>query len=105
MYQMFNNDSNSGGGLKMSEYLIPSEIELTDNEIAMLRSHGITVWEVDKMSKEELETAYNWAIENDQPFHISPLNPILLHMSPHAYIFQGFCQYPRKYAYVPPICQ
>jgi hypothetical protein len=65
MYQMFNNDSNSGGGLKMSEYLIPSEIELTDDEIAMLRSHGITVWEADKMSKEELEAAYSWAIENE----------------------------------------
>lgn len=48
----------------MSEYIIPSEIDLTDNEIAMLRSHGITVWEVDKMSKEELESAYNWCVEN-----------------------------------------
>jgi hypothetical protein len=64
MHQMLNYDSNSGGCLKMSEYLIPSEIELTDDEIAMLRSHGITVWEADKMSKEELEDAYNWAIEN-----------------------------------------
>ena len=48
----------------MSEYIIPSEIDLTDDEIAMLKGHGITVWEVDKMSKEELEDAYNWCIEN-----------------------------------------
>jgi hypothetical protein len=50
--------------LEKSNYIIPSEIELTQDEITMLRSHGITVWEADKMSKEEIEDAYNWAIEN-----------------------------------------
>jgi hypothetical protein len=47
-----------------NEYLIPSEIELTQEEIAMLRSHGITVWESDKMSKQELQEAYDWLIAN-----------------------------------------
>jgi hypothetical protein len=46
------------------EYMIPSEIELTDAEKAMLRSHGITVWEPHKMSKQELQEAYDWLIEN-----------------------------------------
>jgi hypothetical protein len=46
------------------EYLIPSEIELTEPEIEMLRSHGFTVWQPDKMSKEELQEVYDWLIEN-----------------------------------------
>ena len=47
-----------------NEYLIPSEIELTDAEKDMLRSHGITVWEPEKMSKQELQEAYDWLIKN-----------------------------------------
>jgi hypothetical protein len=47
-----------------NEYLIPSEIELTDAEKTMLRSHGITIWELDKMSKQEVQEAYDWLIEN-----------------------------------------
>lgn len=47
-----------------NDYIIPSKIQLTDEEITMLRSHGITVWESDKMSKQELQDAYNWLIEN-----------------------------------------
>jgi virulence-associated protein VagC len=46
------------------DYLIPSEIELTEPEIEMLRSHGFTVLQPEKMSKEELQDTYDWLIEN-----------------------------------------
>lgn len=48
----------------MDEYSIPSEIELTDEEKDMLRGHGFTIWELDKMSKQELEDAYKWLLDN-----------------------------------------
>jgi hypothetical protein len=47
-----------------NEYLIPSEIELTDAEKDMLRGNGFIVWELDKMSKQELQEAHDWLIEN-----------------------------------------
>ena len=47
-----------------NEYLIPSEIELTDADKTMLRSHGFIVWEPAKMSKQELQEAYDWLVEN-----------------------------------------
>lgn len=46
------------------DYIIPAEIELTDSEKVMLRNHGFTVWQVDKMSKQELQDAYDWLIAN-----------------------------------------
>ena len=48
----------------MDDYIIPSEIKLTEDEIKMFEAHGIKVFQVDKMSKEELQEAYIWAIEN-----------------------------------------
>jgi hypothetical protein len=47
-----------------NEYMIPSEIQLTDEEKDMLRGHGFTVWEPHKMSKQELQEAYDWLVEN-----------------------------------------
>ena len=41
------------------EYIVGSDIELTDLEINMLKGHGFKVWELDKMSKEELDE-YGW---------------------------------------------
>lgn len=47
-----------------NEYIIPSHIELTDEEKSMLRSHGVEVWELDKMSKKELQKVHDWLIAN-----------------------------------------
>ncbi len=46
------------------KYNIPSEVELTQSEIKMFESHGIEVWQVDKMSKEELQEKYDWLIKH-----------------------------------------
>ena len=46
------------------DYIVGSDIELTDLEINMLKGHGFKVWELDKMSKEELEDAQNWLESN-----------------------------------------
>lgn len=48
----------------MTDYIIPSEIQLTDAEKDMLRGHGFKIWELDKMSKKELQEAYDWLIAN-----------------------------------------
>ena len=45
------------------EFIIPSEIKLTDLEVNMFKSHGIRVFDVEKMSKEELTEAYNYFVK------------------------------------------
>ena len=44
------------------EYTVPSEIKLTESEIAMFERNGIRVYVLEKMSKDELQEAYDYFV-------------------------------------------
>jgi hypothetical protein len=45
------------------EYIIPSEIKLTELEVKMFEKNGIRVYDVEKMSRQELQDAYEYFVK------------------------------------------